>query len=103
MVGVLDANSNNLVTVAGLVASVNPFFSGRTCIDMYHLVAGCRRIAIERNDILVPSELRRPFSLHQPGVLLRSSLFRSPFLHRDLSLPTLVAVSRRWPLTDLRS
>lgn len=62
MVGVVDANSNNLVTVAGLAASVNPFFSGRMCIDMCHLVAECRRLAIERNDILVPSDLRRPLS-----------------------------------------
>ena len=103
VLGVVHANSNNLVTVAGLVTNVNPFFFGRTCIDMYHLVAGCRRIAIERNDILVPSKLRRPFSLSESLVSLHSSLLRCPFLPYDLSLPTLVAVSRRWPLTDLRS
>lgn len=98
MVGVVDANSNNLVTVAGLAASVNPFFSRRTCIDMYHLVAGCRRIAIERNDILVPSNLRRPSSL---SVTL--SLSTLPFSFPSIFPATLEAVSRRWPLTDLRS
>ena len=77
------------------------FSPGARAFDTYHLVAGCRRIPIERNDILVPSELRRPYSLPPLLTPPDSSPSRLP---ADIFLPpTLVAVNRRWPLTDLRS